>query len=165
MRTCTVPRQVHWRSCVGIADWIRNATQDMTEAQLQRMLDTEHGGMTEVLADVSALTGKPEYLVLARRFAHQKLLQPFAQDRDTLDGLHSNTQIPKFIGMQRVQQLDGDAELAPPRAISGGRSRSAGPTSPVATATANISSTSPSSGNGSDRPRAWRPAARTTCCG
>jgi DUF1680 family protein len=29
------------------------------------MLDTEHGGMNEVLADVSALTGDKKYLALA----------------------------------------------------------------------------------------------------
>ena len=94
---------------VGLADWTLNATRDTSEAQMQRMLDTEHGGMTEVLADVSALTGEPKYLALARRFAHQKVLMPLSEGRDTLDGLHSNTQIPKFIGYQRVKQLGGDA--------------------------------------------------------
>ena len=68
--------------------------------------------MNEVLADVSALTGEPKYLALARRFAHQSVLAPLAEGRDTLDGLHSNTQIPKFIGYQRVYELDGDAALS-----------------------------------------------------
>jgi DUF1680 family protein len=94
---------------VALADWTLNATRDMSEAQMHRMLDTEHGGMTEVLADVSALTGESKYLTLARRFAHQKVLMPLAEGRDTLDGLHSNTQIPKFVGFQRVKELDGDA--------------------------------------------------------
>ena len=93
---------------VGLAGWTLQATRDMSEAQMQRMLDTEHGGMTEVLADVSSLTGESKYLALARRFAHQKVLMPLSQGRDTLDGLHSNTQIPKFVGYQRVKELDGD---------------------------------------------------------
>ena len=76
---------------------------------MQHMLDTEHGGMTEVLADVSALTGESKYLGAARRFAHQKMLVPLAEGRDVLDGKHSNTQIPKFVGYQRVHGLSGDA--------------------------------------------------------
>ena len=94
---------------VALTEWTWNATRGMSDAGLQRMLDTEHGGMTEVLADVSVLAREPRYLALARRFAHRKVLVPLAQGRDTLDGLHANTQIPKFIGFQRVHELDGDA--------------------------------------------------------
>ena len=54
---------------VALADWTPRSTRDMSDEQMQHMLDTEHGGMTEVLADVSALTGEPKYLTLARRFA------------------------------------------------------------------------------------------------
>ena len=94
---------------VDLAEWTHRNTREMSDAQMQKMLDTEHGGMTEVLADVSALANEPKYLALARRFAHQKVLTPLAEGRDTLDGLHSNTQIPKFTGFQRVHELDGDA--------------------------------------------------------
>lgn len=93
---------------VALGEWTLHATRDMTDAQMQQMLDTEHGGMTEVLADLSALAKAPQFLALARRFAHQKVLVPLAGGRDTLDGLHANTQIPKFIGYQRVHELDGD---------------------------------------------------------
>ncbi|AHG92053.1 protein of unknown function DUF1680 [Gemmatirosa kalamazoonensis] len=94
---------------VALAEWTWNATRDMSDDAMQRMLDTEHGGMTEVLADVSALAHEPKYLALARRFAHHKVLDPLAEGRDVLDGLHSNTQIPKFVGYQRVRELSGDA--------------------------------------------------------
>lgn len=94
---------------LALVDWTEVRTRDLNDAQMQKMLDTEHGGMTEVLADASALAAEPKYLVLAKRFAHQKVLVPLAGGRDTLDGLHSNTQIPKFIGYQRVHELDGDA--------------------------------------------------------
>ena len=93
---------------VALADWAVNATRGMSDAAMQHMLDTEHGGMTEVFADVSALTGDQRYLELARRFAHQKVLVPLAEGRDVLDGMHSNTQIPKFVGYQRVHELSGD---------------------------------------------------------
>ena len=94
---------------VDLAEWTERSTRDMSDVQMQKMLDTEHGGMMEVLADVSALAKEPKYLALARRFAHQKVLMPLAEGRDVLDGLHSNTQIPKFIGFQRVHELEGDA--------------------------------------------------------
>jgi hypothetical protein len=95
---------------VALADWTATATRRMSEAQLQKMLDVEHGGMAEVLADVSVLAGQPSYLALARRFAHRAVLDPLAAGRDTLDGLHANTQVPKFIGFERIHELGGDAE-------------------------------------------------------
>lgn len=91
-----------------LADWTADATAAMSDAQLQRMLDTEHGGMNEVLADVSALTGSEKYAALARRFCHEALLAPLAESRDTLDGLHANTQVPKAVGFQRLYELTGD---------------------------------------------------------
>ena len=63
--------------------------------------------MNEVLADVSALTGQEKYLSLSTRFCHRALLDPLTQKRDTLDGLHSNTQIPKVIGFSRLYDLTG----------------------------------------------------------
>jgi len=91
-----------------LADWTATSTSSMTDDAFQRMLATEHGGMNEVLADVAALTGDHKYLALAERFSHQALLAPLADGRDTLDGLHANTQIPKVVGFQRLFQLTGE---------------------------------------------------------
>jgi len=74
------------------------------------MLDREHGGMNEVLADVHALTGDSRYLALARQFCHRALLEPLARGEDILDGLHSNTQIPKVVGFARLYEITGEAE-------------------------------------------------------
>ncbi|MGA2230103.1 MAG: beta-L-arabinofuranosidase domain-containing protein, partial [Tepidisphaeraceae bacterium] len=38
---------------VKLCDWAEATTHNLTDAQFQRMLNTEHGGMNEVLADVS----------------------------------------------------------------------------------------------------------------
>jgi DUF1680 family protein len=92
---------------VALTEWTWNATRTMTDDAMQHMLDTEHGGMTEVLADASVLADEPRYLELARRFAHRRVLDPLAEGRDVLDGLHGNTQIPKFIGYQRVHEIAG----------------------------------------------------------
>lgn len=94
---------------VRIADWVDEAARPVDEPRFQKMLDLEHGGMAEVLADLHALTGQARYLHLAERFSHRALLTPLAQGRDTLDGQHSNTQIPKVIGFARLHGLTGQA--------------------------------------------------------
>ncbi|HEY2973657.1 MAG TPA: beta-L-arabinofuranosidase domain-containing protein [Pyrinomonadaceae bacterium] len=95
---------------VKLSDWAIAHTQKLSDEQFQRMLDTEHGGMNEVLADVYALTHESRFLTLAERFCHRALLDPLVQTRDTLDGLHSNTQIPKVIGFNRLYELTGQAD-------------------------------------------------------
>ncbi len=93
-----------------ISDWAEAKTAGMTDAQFQRMLGTEHGGMNEVLADTYVLTGNQKYLALAKRFVHHAVFDPLSQSRDTLDKLHANTQIPKMIGFQRLYGLTGEPE-------------------------------------------------------
>jgi uncharacterized protein len=95
------------RGLLRLAQWTATATRDVPDDRLQKMLDREHGGMSEALADVHRLTGDPAYLHLAERFAHRALLDPMASRRDVLDGLHSNTQIPKVIGFSRLHEIIG----------------------------------------------------------
>ncbi len=94
---------------VRLADWCDHLVRDLTDEQMQGMLRTEHGGMNEVLADVYAITGDPKYFALAQRFSHRAVLDPLLQHRDTLTGMHANTQIPKVIGFARIAELGGDA--------------------------------------------------------
>ncbi len=95
---------------VKLSDWAVTFTQPFTDDQFQRMLNTEHGGMNEVLADVYVLTNNPKHLALAERFCHRAILDPLSQGKDTLNGLHSNTQIPKVIGFHRLYQITGKPE-------------------------------------------------------
>lgn len=93
---------------VRFADWCDALVANLDDVQLQRILDTEHGGMNEVLADVHAITGERKYLALARRFCHRAILDPLLRREDALDGLHANTQIPKVIGFARIGELDDE---------------------------------------------------------
>jgi DUF1680 family protein len=102
-RGSTAARDVLMR----FAEWIRVASADVPDDRLQKMLDREHGGMNEVLADVAEISGNPLYLELAQRFSHRALLDPLIAGRDTLDGLHANTQIPKVIGFERIAEQGG----------------------------------------------------------
>lgn len=94
---------------VKLSDWAIATTQNLTKAQMQSMMETEHGGMAESMADVYAITGDPKYLTMAHRFTHHAVFDPLAARQDKLDGLHSNTQIPKLIGYDRIHQLTGEA--------------------------------------------------------
>jgi uncharacterized protein len=94
----------------GMAAWTDWRTGRIPEEQMQRTLQTEFGGMNEVLANLSAATNKPRYLVVAKRFDHRAVMDPAAQGRDTLTGLHANTQIPKFIGAAREYELTGEPQ-------------------------------------------------------
>ncbi len=92
-----------------LADWGVVATKPLSDAAFEAMLETEHGGMSEVYADLYFMTGKPEYRMLAQRFSHKAILGPLAAGRDELDGLHANTQIPKIVGFSRLYEATGDA--------------------------------------------------------
>ncbi len=92
---------------IAFSDWAIELTSHLSEQQMQAMLRSEHGGMNEVLADVSVMTGEKKYLDLAIRFSHQAILQPLEEGRDQLTGLHANTQIPKVIGFKRIGDLTG----------------------------------------------------------
>lgn len=94
---------------VRLADWADNTLSKLTEEQFQRMLDCEHGGMNESLAELYARTGNEKYLRLSRRFHHKAVLEPLARREDQLQGKHANTQIPKLIGLARRYELTLDA--------------------------------------------------------
>ena len=89
--------------------WVRLRMDRLTHTQQQAMLQTEFGGMNEVLASLYGVTGDPEHLRLARLFDHAVVFDPLARQEDTLDGLHANTQIPKVIGAAREYELTGEA--------------------------------------------------------
>lgn len=88
--------------------WVDSRVSQLTDEQMQTMLNCEHGGMNEVLANLYAVTGNAKYLKLAIRFNHHAVLDPAVNGEDRLTGLHANTQIPKFIGMARLYELTGD---------------------------------------------------------
>jgi len=94
---------------VRLADWCGSLVKDLPDERRERLLEMEHGGMAEVLADVYAITGDKKYLADARLYSHHALLDPLADGHDNLTGKHANTQIPKFIGFQRIHELSGDA--------------------------------------------------------
>jgi DUF1680 family protein len=93
---------------VRLGDWCVDLTSRLTDEQMQRMLDQEHGGMNEVMANLFEITGDKKYLETAQRFNHKAVLDPLIQQQDQLTGKHANTQIPKVVGLERIARLTGD---------------------------------------------------------
>jgi DUF1680 family protein len=93
---------------IRLTDWCADLIGRISDADIEIMLRAEHGGMTETLADVYAITGNEKYLHLAQRFTHHAILDELLQHKDTLTGKHANTQIPKVIGYARIAELGGD---------------------------------------------------------
>jgi DUF1680 family protein len=83
---------------VRFASWAEGVLARLDDGQTQRMLNTEFGGMNEVLADLYADTGDRRWLRLSCRFEHRAVLEPIRRFTDPLPGLHANTQVPKLMG-------------------------------------------------------------------
>lgn len=99
------------RVLLDMSDWAAAVTAKLTPDQWQTMLKAEHGGPQEIFADVYALTGDKKYLMLAEKFKQNAVFDPLVKnDGSVLDGLHANTQIPKFIGDERIYEMTGDPE-------------------------------------------------------
>ncbi len=93
---------------IKLTDWCADLIGPLSDEDVEIMLRAEHGGMTETIADVYAITGDEKYLRLAQRFTHRAILDDLLVRRDKLTGKHANTQIPKIIGFARIAELGGD---------------------------------------------------------
>ncbi len=93
----------------GLGQWAQEFFVGISTEQRQRMLRTEYGGMNEVLANLAAVTRKDRYIEAAHLFEQPGFLDPLAERRDELQGLHANTHLPKIIGAARMYEVTGDA--------------------------------------------------------
>lgn len=94
----------------NLADWSVNLVARLDEATMQRVLDTEHGGMNESMADAYTLFGDRKYLDAARKYSHQTMVHGMQTPNPTfLDNRHANTQVPKYIGFERMAEDEATA--------------------------------------------------------
>src|SRR3989442_2614581 len=93
---------------IKFAAWAEGILSKLDEAQTQKMLNTEFGGMNEVLADLYADTGDKRWLNLSHQFEHHAVLDPLKRHQDRLAGLHGNTQVPKLLGSLARFAYTGD---------------------------------------------------------
>ena len=83
---------------VALARWADGVLSGLGDAQVQAMLNTEHGGMAEVLVDLYADTGDVRWLNRSLTFEHRAFLEPLQRHHDNLAGKHGNTSVPKMVG-------------------------------------------------------------------
>ncbi|MBP7054001.1 MAG: glycoside hydrolase family 127 protein [Phycisphaerae bacterium] len=94
---------------IKFSAWAEGIVSKMTDAQVQRMLNTEFGGMNEVFADLYADTGDVRWLNLSYKFEHRSFIEPLQRHQDNLGGTHGNTQVPKLLGSVDRFAYTGDA--------------------------------------------------------
>jgi DUF1680 family protein len=92
----------------GMANWADDYTKSKSEAHMQDILNTEYGGMNEVLYNLAGATGEDRWATVGDRFTKKVFFNPLASRRDELRGLHVNTHIPQVIGAARRYELSGD---------------------------------------------------------
>ncbi|GGD00792.1 glycoside hydrolase family 127 protein [Aquisalinus flavus] len=97
---------------LGLAGYLATILEGLDDEQMQRLLAAEHGGLNESYANTYALTGNDRWLTVADRIRHKAVLDPLAEGRNNLPGLHANTQIPKVIGLARLYELTGETQKA-----------------------------------------------------
>ena len=60
----------------GLGAYVERVLAALDDAQLQKVLDCEHGGINESFADLYERTGDRRWLALAERFYHRAVLEP-----------------------------------------------------------------------------------------
>ena len=119
----------HWNMCANeqafgmvkkMGQWV-NKRVDATlkrggQKLWQCVLNTEWGGMNEVMYNLYDATGDESFLATGKKFNHWQWTAPLAIGEDDIDashgnagGNHANTHIPEIIGSARGYELTGNA--------------------------------------------------------
>jgi DUF1680 family protein len=94
-----------------LADWSANLIAKVDDQAFEGFLNCEHGGMNESLLDAYQLFGDQKYLTAAKKYTHKAMLNGMqTMNTSFLDGKHANTQVPKFIGMERIGEMSENSE-------------------------------------------------------
>ncbi|KAL2021529.1 hypothetical protein VTK56DRAFT_7028 [Thermocarpiscus australiensis] len=93
---------------LALAAWVDARTGRLSYSQMQSVMGTEFGGMNDVLTQIYQWTGDARWLAAAQRFDHAAVFDPLASDQDQLNGLHANTQVPKWIGAAKEYEATGN---------------------------------------------------------
>ncbi|HEY1803454.1 MAG TPA: glycoside hydrolase family 127 protein [Terracidiphilus sp.] len=93
---------------VKMACWVDGWTAAKTEDHMQDILNTEYGGMNDVLYNLAAVTGDDRWARTGDRFTKKIFFTPLALRHDALKGQHMNTHVPQVIGAARRYELSSD---------------------------------------------------------
>ncbi len=93
---------------VKMAAWVDAWTASKSDEHMQDILNTEYGGMNEVLYNLAAVTGNDRWARTGDRFTKKIFFTPLALRKDELKGQHMNTHVPQVIGAARRYELSSD---------------------------------------------------------
>lgn len=98
----------------GMADWAGRWSASKSEEHMQQILETEFGGMAEVLYNLAAATHNDQWAMAGDRFTKKWFFNMMGMRRDQLHRgnhglpMHVNTHIPQIIGAARRYEISGD---------------------------------------------------------
>lgn len=91
----------------ALGTWVYNRVGGYDSAMQNRVLNTEYGGMNDVLYELYKITKDPNHAKAAHMFDEISLFDSIYNGNDILAGKHANTTIPKIIGaLNRVRAID-----------------------------------------------------------
>ena len=94
----------------GMADWVYNTVDHLSDSLRLKMLNCEYGGMNDVLANIYSYTGNKKYLNLSYKFKDEFVMGKLAKQIDPMPGKHSNTNVPKAIGAANQYELTNNED-------------------------------------------------------
>lgn len=102
---------------VKMANYFEQRLGVLNSEQLEKIFRTdgsrnpqnEFGAMSDVLAELSEITGDKKHLATAQVFNRPWFVGPLAGGEDRLAGLHANTHIAQVLGVAHCAELTGDA--------------------------------------------------------
>ncbi len=93
---------------VKLGDWVCGRVSGWSEEVRKTVLNTEYGGMNDVMYELYRVTEDKKYADAAHAFDEEELFDRILNGgKNCLTGLHANTTIPKIIGAFRRYQLFG----------------------------------------------------------
>ncbi len=95
-----------------LGDWIYARASGWDSATRSRVLGVEYGGMNDCLYELYKYTNVANHLTAAHIFDETTLFTSIASGNDTLNGVHANMTIPKFIGALNRYQTLGSSEMS-----------------------------------------------------
>jgi DUF1680 family protein len=103
---------------VKMAGYFEKRLAALNSEQLEKIFRTdgirnprnEFGAMSDVLAELYAVTGDRRHLDAAQLFNRSWFVGPLAKGEDRLAGLHGNTHIAQAVGLAHCANLTGDAD-------------------------------------------------------
>ena len=90
---------------VKFAGWAEGILAGLDDAQMQKMLNTEFGGMNEALVDLYVDSGDRRWLELSHKFDHHAVIDPLSRQQDDSVDCTATLKFPNSSECSRVTWL------------------------------------------------------------